>query len=113
MVRQSAQLAGDRGQQGVTDDGLRRDQLAELLARQDERLGRLERCRRRRPWGAVEECQFAEHVARAESREDRLVARVRREANLDRAAHDDEQGVSWVAQVEDDLAATESARPDG
>ena len=65
VVRQPAKLPGQRGQQGVTDGRLRGDQLAELLARQHDRLGGDQRGGRGRTRRAVEKGQLTEDVALA------------------------------------------------
>ncbi len=82
-----------------------------VLARQDDRLGRDERGRARRARRAVEQRDLAEDVAGPERRQDRLVAGLGRQRDLDLARHDDEQRVARIAGVEDDLAAPEAARP--
>ena len=110
MVRQAAELRGERREQGVADGGLRGEQLAKLGPRQDERLSWFQGRGgggSRRP---VEEGQLAEDIARSEGREDRLVAGVGWEHDLDRPAHDDEQGIPGVAEMEDHLAPAEPPR---
>src|SRR3970282_2825558 len=53
---------------------------------------------------------LAEEVARPDGGDDRLLTGLRRQTDLDRAGHDDEEGVTRVALVEDDLAAAEAPR---
>ena len=109
---EAAQLAGQRGQQGVADRRLGGDQLAELVARQDDGLGRRERRRRGRPRRAVEQGELAEDVARPQAsrgsprRRSPTAARSspRRTTMMNRAS-------PGIAGMEDDLAATEPARP--
>ena len=108
VVGEPPQLRGERGEERVADRRLGREQLAELGPRQDRGLRRLDRDRRRRARRPVEQCQLAEDVAGPERREDRLVAGVARQHDLDRPRHDDEQRVARVAEMEDDLAASES-----
>ena len=64
---EAPQLGGQRREQRVADRGLRRDQLAELVAWQDDGLRRRERRRRRRPRRAVEQRELAEDVARPQA----------------------------------------------
>ncbi len=104
---ESAKLARQRRQERVANRWLRGDQLAESVSREDERLGWFERRGRGRARGAVEQGQLTEEVPRAERREDRLVAGLRGERDLDRSGHHDEQGVPGVSEVEDDLATPE------
>jgi hypothetical protein len=76
--REPSQLAGDRGEQRVADMRLGGDEIAEPVARQDDRLGRAQRRGGRGARGAVEERQLAEDRAGLEGREDGLVARLGR-----------------------------------
>ncbi len=101
----AARRASRRGRLGV-------DQEAEPIARQDQRLGRLERDRGGRAGRAVEEGQLAEEVAGPHRRQDRLVALLGGQHDLHGAGGDDEQRVARVALVEQDLAASEPAGPE-
>jgi ribonuclease BN (tRNA processing enzyme) len=108
VIRESTELRGERPQQGIDDRGLGCQQFTELAARQDQRLRRLKgRCRggSRR---AVEQGELPKDVAGTERCKNGLISGVRREHDLDRTSHDDEEGVTWVAEVEDDFAAAES-----
>ena len=104
-------LAGERREERVAERWLGRDQLAECLPWNDDRLGRDERGRARRTRRAIEQRDLAEDVAGAQGRQDRLVTRLGRQRDLDLAGDDDEQCLTRVAGMEDDLAATEPARP--
>ena len=109
--RQPTQLAGQRREERIADGRFGRDQFAEPVARQDDRLGRHERGGGRGAWRAIEEGQLAEDVTVVERRQDGLLAGFRRDRDLHLAGDDDEQGVTRVAGVEDDLAAPEASRP--
>ena len=111
VIGQPAQLAGQGRQQGVAGGRLGVDQQPESLARQDQRLGRLEGDRRRRARRPVEQGQLAEEGARPDGGQDRLVALLGRQHDLDRPGGDDEQRVARVALVEEDLVAPEAAGP--
>ena len=111
VCRQPAEFARERGEECVADRRFGRDQLAETLARQDDRLGRDEGRGAGRSRRAIEQGQLAEHVALVERREDRLLARFGRDRDLHLAGHDDEQGVARIAGVEDHLASPEAPRP--
>ena len=108
---EAPQLGRQRGQERVADRRFRRDQLAESVAWQDDGLRRREGRRRGRSGRAVEQRQLAEDVARAQGRDDRLVAGLGRKGDLHLARDEDEQGVAGVAGMEDDLASTEPAGP--
>jgi hypothetical protein len=109
--RQPAELSGQGRQQDVADGRLGGDQLAELLARQDDRLRREQRGRRRGTRRAVQERQLTEHVARRERGQDRLVTLLGRQGDLHVPGHDDVQRVPGVTGVEDDLAPAEPPGP--
>ena len=108
VVRQPAELRGERSEQRVDDRRLGGEQLAELGTRQDQRLRRLEGRRRRGSRRPIEQRQLTEDVAGTERRENGLVAGVGREHDLDRARHDDEERVTGVAEVEDHFATAEA-----
>ena len=74
VVGQAAELAGQGRQECVAGARLRVDQLTESIARQDQRLGRLEGDRGRRARRAVEQGELAEEGTRPDRRQDRLVA---------------------------------------
>ena len=71
----------------VLDDadvsGLGRDELAESIAWQDDGLGCALGGRARRAWRPVEQGELAEDIAGAEGGEDRLLAGLRRQRDLD------------------------------
>ncbi len=108
--RQPPELAGDRGEQRVPHTGLGRDQFAEAISGQHDRLGRAERCGAGRPRRPVQQCELTEHIAGTQRREDRLVAGLRRQRDLDVSGDDHEQGIPGVTEVEDHLSPTEAAR---
>jgi len=111
MVGEPPNLGRQRREERLAHHGLGGDQLAEPIAGEDVGLGRLDRHRRRRAWGAVEQGELAEEVTGSKRREDRFVAGVGGERDLDRAGHHDEQRVTRVADMEHGLAAAEPADP--
>ena len=111
MIGQAAELRRDRREQGVDDRGLGGKQFAELGTRQDERLRRLEGRGRRGSRRTVEQGELTEDVAGSERCENGLVPGVGREHDLDRTRHDDEEGVTWVPEMEDHFATAEAPGP--
>ena len=111
VMGEAADLGGERREERLPHHRLGCDQLAEAIARKDVGLRRLDGDRGRGARRSVEQGELAEEVARTERREDRLVARIGGQGDLDGTRHHDEQRVARVAEVEDRLVAPKPPDP--
>ncbi len=109
LARQATELAGEPGEQRVAEAAVPVEELEEELAREHPGLAGFERHRGGRARRSVQQCQLAEEVARAQGRDDGLLALGAGEDDLHGSGADEMEGVTGIALVEDDLASAEAA----
>ena len=109
LAREPPDLPRQRREHRPAQRGLGVDQAVERVAPEHKSFGRPDRDRGRGPRPAVEQGELPEEPASPQGREDdRLRSLLGRQHDLDLSAGDDEQRVTGVLDVEDDLAAAEA-----
>src|SRR5215213_10067023 len=107
VMRCAPELVGEGFQDPSREAGVGVEEVIERLSGQAEGDRVVERHRRGRARGTVEERQLAERLTRSNLGEDRLLAVDGLSADTDDAALDQVHGIAVVALVEEDLSPAE------